>query len=66
MTLGGLKNQLILLRIARGTSADRVHLLTNAFQKNETVRYAGRNMHAGRMQKTPTIFLYIFCPNWTI
>jgi len=29
MTLGGLKNQLILLCIARGTSLSRLHLLTN-------------------------------------
>jgi hypothetical protein len=24
------------------------------FQKDETVRYAGRNMLAGKMQRTPT------------
>jgi hypothetical protein len=39
--------------VPKGTSADRVHL-QNTFQKDATVRYAGRNMFAGRMQKTPT------------
>jgi len=33
MTLGGLKNQLILLRIARGSKHARLHLLTNTFQE---------------------------------
>jgi len=54
MTLGGLKNQLILLRIARGTPEDRFHLQLNTFQKDETVRDAGRNMLNDKGRIIPT------------
>jgi hypothetical protein len=38
--------------IQRVTSPDRFHLQPLAMQKNETVRNTGRNMLAGRMQRT--------------
>jgi len=46
--------------VTRGSPAGQLHLQLLAIQKDETVRNTGRNMLAGRMQRTPTN-TQIFC-----